>query len=278
MSAQRTLNDNGFKPAVAWGRGNLEERRMRSKRSKLKLMMLTAAALLCANAASAAGYERLTKHIDTVLKVCNPSNSASNTTCKVTSLPGESGYTLIASRSTPLIRNDTTVGTVHEKVWRKSSDSKLHIFGTRVLLNAEASDSSGLSLNVNDVFRRTLPKKRVSIAYFMDGSTKALKEAGRTVQGLNEYDTAQPERDNTWVRFFVDVNAAEQSGPSSASSPWLLTKTRANKGFAVNDFGLRLLSSDFPDPEEIFDLFTSGYQPNGVPPPEEEEEEGPDPT
>ena len=217
--------------------------------------------------AMAAGFEKLSKSGDVVLKNCT------NTVCKVTSLPGEAGYALVAARSAPLIYNEVTIGTVYEKVWRNQADHQLYIFGARVIMNANAYDSTGAAFNVNDLFRQTKPHRAVSVAYFLDGATKPLKKAGRTVQGLNEFEEAQPERDNTWVDFRIDANAAEPSGPSSAKSPWLLTKTKAPSGYALNALGLRVLNSDVEDILDAVDFYTTSYQPNGVPPPEDDEEE-----
>jgi hypothetical protein len=237
-------------------------------------MILSCAALLLATSqASAAGFERLSKVGDSVLTLCNPTNSASNRQCEVTSLPGEPGYTLVAARSAPLIYNDIEIGTVNERVWRNVEQPKLYIFGVRLIMNANPWDSSGTAFNVNDLFRQARPGKAVSVAYFLDGATEALHEAGRTVQGLNEFEGDEPERDNTWVDFRIDANAADPDGTSSAQSPWLLTKTRAPTGIALNALGLRVLNSDVFDVLDAVDFYTTSYQPNGVPPPEDDEEE-----
>jgi hypothetical protein len=212
-------------------------------------------------AVSAAGYVTLSKHGEDVLSNCNPQ-------CKVTSLPGEGGYDLVASRSAPLIYNEIEIGTVYEKVWRHHTKPKLHIFGTRVILNTSQWDSSGEAFRVNDLFRQTRPGKKVSVAYHLDGATTALKKAGRTVQGLNEYEEDEPERDNTWVDFRVAVDGLEDP-----VSPWVLAKTRAPTGFDLNAFGLRVLNSDFDDVLNAVDFFTTSYQPNGVPPPEDDDDD-----
>jgi len=229
-----------------------------------------------AQVAHATGFEKLSKTGEDVLTTCNPSSSAANNTCRVTSLPGVGGYDLVAARSAPLIFNDVTIGTLYEKVWRHHTKPKVYIFGTRVVMNAEPYDSSGAAFNVNDLFRQTLPGKAVSVAYFQDGATKALKKAGRTIQGLNEFEEDEPERDNTWVDFRIDANAAEPSGPSSASSPWVLARTRAPTGIALNALGLRVLSSDVDDILDAVDFYTTSYQPNGVPPPDDDDDEGDD--
>lgn len=246
------------------------------KRKALYWQVPLSVGLLCAGAqaATAAGFVTLSKHGATVLTSCNPGNSSANTRCEVGSLPGETGYDLVASRSAPLIVNDVTVGTVFDKVWRSSANPKRYIFGTRVVLNTNQWDSSGASFNVNDLFRQTLPHKAVHVAYHLGGATKALQVAGRTVQGLNEFDGAQPDRDNTWVDFRVDANAADPDGLSSPKSPWVLTKTRAPTGFALNALGLRVLNSDVANPFDSVELFTSGYQPNGVPPPDDDDDDG----
>ena len=246
---------------------------MKRKTMFWQLSAAMALVLAGAQAASAAGFEKLTKTGEEVLTTCNPDNNPYNTDCKVTSLPGLSGYSLIASRSAPLIINEVTVGTVYEKVWRKTANPKVHIFGTKLTLNADQWDSSGAAFNVNDVFRRTRPGKAVSVAYYPDGATKALQLAGRTVQGLNEYEEDEPERENTWVDFRIDANAADPDGVSSASSPWLLTKTRAPTGIVLNSFGLRVLNSEFEDPFSAVELFTAAYEPEGVPPPEDDDDE-----
>lgn len=234
--------------------------------------------LATGQAASAAGFERLSKTGDAVLTRCNPTSSASNHRCKVSSLPGEPGYTLVAARSAPLIYNDIEIGQLNERVWRNVAKPKLYIFGVRVIMNANQWDSSGAAFNVNDLFRQTRPGKAVSVAYLLDGATEALHRAGRTVQGLNEFEGDEPERDNTWVDFRIDANAADPDGTSSARSPWLLTKTRAPTGIELNTLGLRLLNSDVADPLDAVDFYTTSYQPNGVPPPDDDddEEEGED--
>jgi hypothetical protein len=217
--------------------------------------------------AEAAGYVTLSSSGKTVLSNCNSNNVASNTTCKVTSLPGESGFNLVASRSAPLTYNDVTIGTLYEKVWQSCLDKTLYIFGTRVIMNTSPYDSSGLAFNVNDLFRQTLPGKAVNVAYFLDGATKPLQKAGRTVEGLNEFDGAQPDRDNTWVDFRIDANASEFGG---AKSPWVLAKIQAPKGYALNPLGIRVLNSDTADFFDAVDFFTTSYQPNGVPPPSDD--------
>jgi hypothetical protein len=223
--------------------------------------------------ASAAGFVKLTKTGEDVLTTCNPGNSPANTACKVTSLPGVSGYGLVAARSAPLIYNGIMIGTLDEKVWRKDAHPNRYIFGARLTMNANQWDSSGAAFNVNDVFRQTRPGKPVSIAYHLDGATKALKKAGRTVQGLNEFEEDEPERDNTWVGFRIDANAAELEGPSSAKSPWLLARTRAPEGIELNMLGLRVLNSDVEEVLDAVDFYTASYQPVGVPPPEDEDDE-----
>lgn len=246
---------------------------MKRKTFYATILLCTGLWLATGPAAEAAGFERLSKTGDSVLTGCNPTSASWNHRCKVTGLPGEPGYTLVASRSAPLIYNDIEIGTVNERVWRNVEQPKLYIFGVRVIMNANPWDSSGAAFNVNDLFRQTRPTKAVSVAYFLDGATEALHEAGRTVQGLNEFEDAEPERDNTWVDFRIDANAADPDGTSSARSPWLLTKTRAPTGISLNALGLRLLNSDVSDPLDAVDFYTTSYQPNGVPPPEDDDEE-----
>lgn len=230
-------------------------------------------AIAGAQGALAAGYERLSRYSENVLKNCNLTDSSLHTKCRVASLPGESGYVLVASRSAPLIYNDVIIGTLYEKVWRKALQPKLYIFGMRVVMNDEQWDASGKAFNVNDLFRQTLPNRRVSIAYYQADATKALRRSGRTVQGLNEYEGDEPERNNTWVDFRVDVNAADPDGVSSPKSPWLLTKTRAPAGIVLNALGIRVLNSDVPDILDAVEFFTAGYQPDGVPPPEDDDDD-----
>lgn len=240
---------------------------MKIKSRVAQLSLVGAAAFVGMGSAQAGGFSQLSSSGTSVLKTCNPSNSSSNTNCKVTSLPGESGYDQVASRSTPLVYNGVTIGTLYEKVWRNCADTKLYIFGSRVVMTAAQWDSSGAAFNVNDLFKQTLPDQAVSAAYYPDGATKALQYAGRTVQGLNEYDGSQPDRDNTWVAFRVDANAAETSGASSAKSPWVLTKTKAPTGYESNALGTRILNSDVADFFDAVDFYAAGYQPKGVPPP-----------
>lgn len=251
-----------------------------------------AAALALAGAGTVAhaaspGYVNLSSAGEKVLTRCNPRHLASQNRCRVTSLPGESGFALVASRTTDIVKNDVVIGKLLDRVWKRADGT--HIFGAQVQLNANAFDLTGLSFNANDLFRQVLEDKPVSIAYFQGTAKKALKKAGRTLQGLNEVppseeeavgiaaidaaaDAAnepidfvgpvQPVRDNAWVDFRIDANAAEPSGTSSAHSPWLLVKTKAPAGYSIQPFAIRLLSSDFADSSEFTEIFLSGYQPN----------------
>ncbi len=132
------------------------------------------------------------------------------------------------------------------------------------------------SFNANDLARRLRPHAFAQAAYYLGDSTKALIAVGPHGQGLNEYEEEQPERDNSWVDFRVDANAAEPSGTSSASSPWVLVKTRAPTGYAVQPFGARILNSDTDQPSHSVEVFVPSYQPNGVPLGEDDDDEGDD--
>lgn len=224
-----------------------------------------------------------------VMTRCNPRNLAQQNRCRVASLPGEDGYTLVASRTSDIVKNDVVIGKLLDKVWKHPNGN--YIFGAQLQLNANPFDLTNLSFNANDLFRQVLTDKPVSIAYFQSTAKKALKRAGRTLQGLNEVPPeddeddatgvasvdaaadanneppdyvgpAKPVRDNQWVDFRIDANAKEVSGPSSAQSPWLLVKTKAPAGYALKSFAIRLLSSDFADASEFTEIYLSGYQPN----------------
>jgi hypothetical protein len=182
----------------------------------------------------------------------------------------------VGSRSTPIVKNDVTVGTVRDRVWRSNAHPNRYIFGMKVVMNANQWDPSGASFNVNDLARRLRPHAFAKAAYFLGNSSKALTAVGRTEFGLNEYEDDQPERNNTWVDFRVDANAADPSGVSSATSPWVLVKTRAPEGYAVQDFGVRMLNSDFPDATSSVEVFVPGFQPKGVPADEDDDDEGDD--
>jgi hypothetical protein len=88
------------------------------------------------------------------------------------------------------------------------------------------------------------------------------------VEGLGEYDGAQPDRDNTWVDFRATANATVASG---AKSTWVLAQVLAPKGYALNPLGIRILNSDTADFEDAVDFYTTSYQPNGVPPPSDDD-------
>ncbi|MFM2119704.1 MAG: hypothetical protein RL722_1172 [Pseudomonadota bacterium] len=209
-----------------------------------------------------------------VLRSCNPNNNARVDRCRVGSLPGLSGYTLVASRSSAIVRNEVTIGTLQDRVWRDRNGN--HIFGMRLQMNSAVSDLTGLPYNVNDAFRQTLVDPAVAVAYLQAGREVAVAYAGRTVYGLNEeapveeevvVDPAAPAeppppegpvRDNGWVNFGINANAGE----AAANSPWLLVKTRAPAGFSIQPFAIRLLSSDFADVSEFSEMFLAGYQPN----------------
>ncbi|URI06561.1 hypothetical protein MW290_11675 [Aquincola tertiaricarbonis] len=245
--------------------------------------------------AASPGFVTLSADGERVMTRCNPRNLAAQQRCRVASLPGEAGYTLVASRSSAVVKNDVVIGQLLDRVWKRSSDGS-HIFGLQLQLNANAYDLTGLSFNANDVFRQVREDKAVAIAYYPGSALKALKKAGRTLQGLNEVppvddddddadeqaagvaavDAAadagnepidytgprRPLRNNGWVDFRIDANAAEPQGPSSAHSPWLLVRTKAPAGYSVQPFAIRLLSSDFPDSSQFTELYLSGYQPD----------------
>ncbi|WP_085316507.1 hypothetical protein [Derxia lacustris] len=197
-----------------------------------------------------------------VLLRCNPDNLPAEQRCRLDLTPEQLGFALVAARSTPIVKNEVTIGTLHDRVWRRGD---AYIFGARVQLNAEPWDLSGLAFNLNDLARQLLPDEPAAIAWRPAGpqARKALLAAGRTALGLNEYEGRQPERDNGWVDFRIDVNAAEPEGDSSPSSPWLQLLTRAPAGFSVQPFAFRLLNSDLDDPEnQRTEIFLSGYQPN----------------
>ncbi|MBS0448295.1 MAG: hypothetical protein JSR59_20400 [Proteobacteria bacterium] len=229
-------------------------------------MKIKALPLVCGLVAAAthmtasAGFVTLSSSGNTVLANCNPNNQTSSSTCRVTSLPGESGYSQYASRSTPIIINDVTVGTLYEKVWRNTSDSCLYIFGSKVVLNNAVWDDSGTAFVINDLFRRSLPDQSASIAYYIDNATIAAKLGGRTLQGLGEYSGNQPARDNTWADVRVNANGAGSGG--AVNSPWILVKTRATSGVAIDPFGVRALNSAATD---LTEYYATGYQPNGLP-------------
>ena len=216
-------------------------------------------------AAQADGFVRLSNTGPTVLTRCNQADRPNDRDCLVTSLPGLPGFRLVASRSAPIIINDVTVGTSFEKVWQKVDSPRRYVFGVRVQLNASQWDLSGQPFRINDLSRRTRTGKAVSVAYSPVGDSRPLARAGRTAQGLNEYDDSQPERDNTWLDFRINAAAGAPGQPGNAKSPWLLVETAAPKGYALAQFGLRALNSDYTDPTLAVDLYTAAYQPNGVP-------------
>lgn len=261
---------------------------------RLRILAFAAACALTAFPASAhaasPGFVTLSSSGDKVMTRCNPRSLPYQQRCRVDSLPGESGYTLVASRTSDIVKNDVVIGKLLDRVWKHANGT--HIFGAQIQLNAQPYDLTGLSFNANDLFRQVLEDKAVSIAYYQGTSKKALKRAGRTLQGLHEVPPvdddeeepdgddavnasadarnepadytgrARPVRDNDWVDFRIDANAAEVRGPSSAHSPWLLVKTKAPAGYAVKPFAIRLLSSDFPDSSQFTEIYLSGYQPN----------------
>ena len=251
---------------------------------KRLLAPLAAAAVGFAGGAQAAppGFVTLSSSGDKVMTRCNPRHLAAQNRCRVTSLPGESGYTLVASRTSDIVKNEIVVGKLQDRVWKHSNGT--YIFGAQVQMNTNVFD-------LTDLFRQVLPGQSVAVAYFQGTATKALKRSGRTLQGLNEVpppadeeaaagvasvDSAadatneppdfvgpqRPLRDNAWVDFRIDANAAEAAGPSSADSPWLLVKTKAPAGYSIQPFAIRVLNSDFPDSSEFTEIFLSGYRPN----------------
>lgn len=261
------------------------------KRSLRSTAVRVAAALAVALGGASAqaaplGFVSLSSAGKPVLARCNPRNLASEDLCRVASLPGESGYTLVASRTSDVVKNEVVIGKLLDRVWK--DDGGNHIFGVQLQLNANPFDVTGLAFNANDLFRKVRPGQPVAVAYFQGSATKALKKAGRTLQGLNELAPSDddddeeaaraasaktfsaddddhgwkpPVRDNGWVDFRIDANAAEVKGASSAHSPWLLLKTRAPAGYAVRPFAIRLLSSDVADSSQFTEIFLSGYQP-----------------
>lgn len=259
----------------------------------------TAALLALAGASSLAqagegGFARLSSEGDKVAIRCNPSHDPEQARCRVASLPGADGFKLVASRNRKIVKNGVVIGLLRDRAWQRADG--MHIFGAQVQMNANPFDTTGLAFNVNDLFRQVLENRPVSIAYYQDTSKKALKKAGRTLQGLNEAPPSddddddddddldrrapalagdddddddddagphpQPTRDNAWVDFRIDANAAEPRGGSSADSPWVLVKTKAPRGFSVQPFAIRLLSSDAADSSLFTEIYLSGFKPN----------------
>ncbi len=128
------------------------------------------------------------------------------------------------------MKNDITVGTLYDRIWRNDSHPKRYILGMRVVLNAISGIQLGSSFNVNDLARRLRPHAFAQAGLFHGLFDEGADRRRPHASGLNEYEEEQPERDNTWVDFRVDANAAEPSGTSSAASPWVLVKTRAPTG------------------------------------------------
>lgn len=219
-------------------------------------------ALAQAPALADTGFVRLSKTGDDVMTACNPSSSAASTKCRVTGLPGEPGYTLVASRSAPILVNGVTVGTQYEKAWRNQAQPRLYIFGVRLQMNADPWDASGLAFNVNDLLRQVRADKQVSVAYFVGNpaAVKQLKRAGRTAQGAGEFEDGGPERNNGWVDFRIDVNAAPPSGSASPNSPWLLVKARAPKGYGVESFAMRILNSNVDENGDQNSIYAAAYR------------------
>lgn len=224
-----------------------------------------AIAMAVAPAAQAQGYEHLPRKGAQVLWPCNPDDSQDVATCRVDGLPGAPGFTQVGTRQTDVVRNGVTIGSSSERVWRDSSDPMVYIFGVQVTLDDVGSDGSGRVFRTNDLFRRTQKLWSVAVAYDQDVAPYALHMTGRTAEGLNEYDEAVgPERDDSWVDFRVVVDPS--SAGASVSSPWLLTRVRAPRGYTVDAFGIRLLDSDFEHPKrETADIFISSFEPVGVP-------------
>jgi len=134
--------------------------------------------------AASPGFVALTSTGNKVMTRCNPRNLSFQDRCRVGSLPGESGYSQVASRSSDIIKNDVVIGKLLDRVWKHSNGT--YIFGAQIQLNANAYDLTGLAFNANDLFRQVLEDKAVSIAYYQSTAKKALKRAGRTLQGLHE--------------------------------------------------------------------------------------------
>lgn len=238
-----------------------------------RLTLVAAAAGVATLAHAAPGYVTLSAKGKTVLSNCNPKNLPAREKCAVAELPGETGYTLVASHTGPLVKNEVTIGTVYDQVWKNDTDD--YIFGTRVELTAEPYDLTGLPFQLNDVFRAVADEAPVAVAYQKDATTVALKKSGRTLQGLKEPDPEeddddelaaaglfhgnQPIRNNDWVDFRVEAGA---TAAGAANSPWLLVKTKAPAGFSLQPFAVRLLSSNFADPSEIVEIYVPGYQPD----------------
>ena len=236
-----------------------------------RLALVCLLPLACAQAVASSDFERLSDTGNRVRLSCNPDNLPERERCRVDSLPGASGFALVAERSVPLVYNEVEIGTLHEKVWQHGQDSSLHIFGLKVVMNNAAWDSGSAAFNVNDLFRQALPDQPVAIGYHLDPADtpmpKSLKSSGRTVMGLGEFTRKQPKRDNAWINFRVDANADDPDGHSAPASPWLLTMTHAPEGIELAEFGLRVLNSEFDDFADAIDFYTAAYQPVGVPPP-----------
>jgi hypothetical protein len=213
--------------------------------------------------------------------LCNTTNTppttSANNTCAVfpsnVNTAPESGYTLITSVTRNIVLNDSThtnnsdvtVGSVWDRIWRKSSTNEC-IYGARITMNNVDYDlnTAGTQyLEINDLVRSGYSDRSVAAGYYYSGASQEvlLYRVGRTDISA-PFSPAQPIvaiNDN-----FVDFKTNEgvffyKNGLKNKYSPVMYVKTSCSSATHTHTAGALTFRQTAQDP---ISFSISGFVPN----------------
>jgi hypothetical protein len=229
--------------------------------STLRLAGALALASLCAP--SFAAFVTLPTS-GTIMTPCGDSGNGNSTavTCAAGSVStATSGYSLLTSTSQSIIAGSTNVGTLYDRVYGDGGGG--YIFGMRIDMNDEVWDSSGLTFEVNDMFRSGFSSaatvaggySKVDITGITDEYARSI---GRSSKGLNE--TGVGSYDADWVRFETDVNVEDPDDTSPGTSAWYWVKITGASGWTTTEDAIRLWEGGEED-QTLYSIYLTGYTP-----------------
>lgn len=200
----------------------------------------------------------------TIMQVCGDSGNGNSTsfTCAAGSVAtATSGFSLLTSTSQNIVAGSTTVGTLSDRVYGDGAGT--YIFGMRINLNDSAWDSTGLSFEVNDMFRSGFTGvstiqggySKVDITGVTDEYARSI---GRSSKGLNE--TGVGSYDADWVRFETDINVEDPDDTSPGTSAWYWVKITGASGWTTTEEAIRLWEGGEED-QTLYSIYLSGYTP-----------------
>lgn len=200
-----------------------------------------------------------------VMTPCSSGPSTSDT-CNVGTLSAAtSGFGLIASKSSNIVANSVTVGTLYDRYYYNTTTGE-SLLAMGLDMNGNQWDPpSTETFEVNDVFRSgfssvTTIQAGYARANVADEYSWAI---GRTDEGLNEgtgtggtsvYDT-------NWVRWWTDVNVDDPDGTSPGTSAWFLMKFSDEVVDIAEEEGAIRIWQGGEEGQEEYEIFMNGYVP-----------------